>query len=95
MPWDADPNAGFRRRLGKSPTELGNTDANPRCPDIWELDNGDVAVVGRDLTRHYRDRLPADVNVGDDERLVVIPGNMLVAAKPDIPDPRPEPAGGL
>jgi hypothetical protein len=86
MVWQADPAAGFRRRLGKSALELGNTDVDPKCPDIWELDNGDIAVVGRDLTAHYGPRLPAGVSVGADERLVVIPRNMLVAAKPDIPD---------
>lgn len=32
------------------------------------------------------ERLPADVAVASDERIVVIPRNMLIAAKPDIPD---------
>ena len=56
------------------------------CPDIWRLDNGDIAVVGRDVTAAFADRLPADMRIGSDERLVVIPGSMLTAAKPDIPD---------
>jgi hypothetical protein len=56
------------------------------CPDIWELDNGDIAVIGRDLTASYGSRLPAGVALAPDERLVVIPGIMLRAAKPDIPD---------
>ena len=86
MVWEADPTAEFRRRLGLSAAELGGTDATPKCPDIWELDNGDVAVVGRDLTASYAGRLPAGVHVGDDERLVVISGAMLVSAEPDIPD---------
>jgi hypothetical protein len=84
--WEADPTASFRRRLGKSALELGDSKTGPSCPDIWELDNGDVAVIGRDLTVAYSTRLPAGVSVGGDERLVVIPRNMLVAAKPDIPD---------
>ncbi|RAY12415.1 hypothetical protein DPM19_25035 [Actinomadura craniellae] len=85
-PWEADPAAGFRRRLGKSAGELGNTNADPTCPDIWELDNGDVAVIGRDLTAQYARQLPPGVSIGDDERLVVLPRNMVIAAKPDIPD---------
>ncbi|RFU41944.1 hypothetical protein DZF91_09185 [Actinomadura logoneensis] len=85
-PWEADPAAGFRRRLGKSALELGDTNADPTCPDIWELDNGDVAVIGRDLTEQYSGRLPEGVSVGYNERLVVIPRNMVIAAKPDIPD---------
>lgn len=85
-PWEADPAAGFRRRLGKSALELGDTTASPTCPDIWELDNGDIAVIGRDLTSEYALRLPPDVSIGEDERLVVLPRNMMIAAKPDIPD---------
>ncbi len=84
--WEADPSALFVKRLGKSAAELGNSRDEDECPDIWELSNGDVAVIGRDLTADYRSRLPGGVNLGPDERLVVIPGNMLSAAKPDIPD---------
>lgn len=84
-PWEADPTTGFKRRLGKSPQELGNTTDSPDCPDIWELENGDVAVIGRDLTGALGAVLPPGVSIGTDERLVVIPRNMMVAAKPDIP----------
>ncbi|GIH98525.1 hypothetical protein Pta02_05340 [Planobispora takensis] len=84
-PWEANPSAEFRRRLGKSAIELGTTNSSPSCPDIWELDNGDFAVVGRDLTSAYDGRLPADVSVSSDERIVVIPRTTLIAAKRDIP----------
>jgi hypothetical protein len=84
--WEADPSALFVRRLGKSAKELGNSDGRDQCPDIWQLDNGDIAVIGRDLTSHYAPRLPEGVALAADERLVVIPGNMLRAAKPDIAD---------
>jgi hypothetical protein len=84
-PWEADPETSFKRRMGKSPQELGTTTDSPDCPDIWELENGDVAVIGRDLTGSLGKRLPAGVSVGEDERLVVIPRSMMVAAKPDIP----------
>ncbi|MFF4266151.1 hypothetical protein ACFY7Y_14255 [Streptomyces virginiae] len=85
-PWEADPTTTFKRRLGKSPQELGNTTDTPDCPDIWELEDGDVAVIGRDLTESLGKKLPAGVSVGPDERLVVIPRNMLIAAKQDIPN---------
>lgn len=85
-PWEADPEASFTRRLGKSALETGDTKFDPSCPDIWELDNGDVAVIGRDLTENYLSRLPEDVSIGADERLVIIPGRMLRFAKADIPD---------
>ncbi|UNZ19246.1 hypothetical protein [Streptomyces sp. 891-h] len=84
--WEADPSALFLRRLGKSAEELGNSEDEEDCPDIWQLDNGDIAVIGRDLTDDYGFRLPKGVSLGADERLVVIPGNMLSAAKADIPD---------
>jgi hypothetical protein len=85
-PWEADPTADFKRRLGKSAAELGDSRTTQDCPDIWELANGDVAVIGRDHTTDYADRLPSGVSIGDDERLVIVPRNMIVAAKPDIPD---------
>jgi hypothetical protein len=72
--------------LGKSAAELGATGGRDGCPDIWQLDNGDVAVIGRDLTAAYRGRLPDSVTIAADERLVIIPGSMLIAAKADIPD---------
>lgn len=85
-PWEADASAGFSRRLGRSPQELGLTSATESCPDIWEMDNGDVAVIGRDVTPEVAARLPEGVSIRADERLVIIPRSLLVAAKPDIPD---------
>ena len=84
--WEVDPSAGFARRLGRTAAELGASRDNDDCPEIWELDNGDVAVVGRDATELLRDRLPPELRVGSDERLVVIPGSMLRSARNDIPD---------
>jgi hypothetical protein len=84
--WEADPSARLVRRLGKSALELGATSAGPTCPDIWELENGDIAVIGREHTADYAGGLPDGVAIGSDERLVIIPRSMLIAAKPDIPD---------
>ncbi|WP_106585758.1 hypothetical protein [Murinocardiopsis flavida] len=85
-PWEADSSARLVRRLGRSPSELGNTDKISGCPDLWELSNGDIAVVGRDLTDRYRDDMPDDLKIAADERLVVIPRNVLTAAEDDIAD---------
>ena len=94
--WEAEPQASFARRLGKPAKEItfvdegGTGDAASKirqgCPEIWELSNGDVAVIGRDLTEPYAGRLPDGVSVAQDERVVVIPQGMLAAAKKDIPD---------
>lgn len=84
--WEADPAVDFKRRLGKSAHELGATGGNVSCPDIWELDNGDVAIIGTDLSTTYQGRLPEGVSVDPGESLVVIPHRTIVAAKTDIPD---------
>ncbi|WP_326611885.1 hypothetical protein OIE62_17620 [Streptomyces scopuliridis] len=84
--WEADPSSPLVRRLGKSPEELGTTGGESGCPDIWELENGDIAVIGRDLTDSYRARLPDGAKIAPDERLVIIPRTTAVAAKEDIPD---------
>jgi hypothetical protein len=84
--WDANPAADFRRRLGKSAQELGNTTGDTTCPEMWELDNGDVVVIGTELTSAYAGRLPAGVGIAPGERLVVIPRSTIVSAKADIPD---------
>lgn len=84
--WEADASASFVKRLGKSAAELGNSDDYNNCPDIWQLSNGDIAIIGRDLTEHYGSQLPRGMALGPGERLVIIPGNMLSAAKTDIPD---------
>lgn len=84
--WRADLSASFRRRLGKSAHELGDTSGEGSCPDIWELDNGDVAVIGQDATSSYSTRLPSGVSIDPGEQLVIIPRNMMLSAKPDIPD---------
>ncbi|MGW2082451.1 hypothetical protein ACWCOW_37015 [Streptomyces sp. NPDC001939] len=84
--WEADPEASFARRLSKSCLELGQTSGNTGCPDMWQLDNGDVAVIGSDLTDSYEGRLPDGVRVDLGERLVIIPRTTILAARADIPD---------
>jgi hypothetical protein len=84
--WDADPAANLRRRLGRSAHELGITTGNASCPDMWELDNGDVAIIGTNLTTAYAGRLPPGVSIDPGESLVVIPRGTAVSAKADIPD---------
>jgi hypothetical protein len=56
------------------------------CPDIWELDNGDFAVIGADITDAALPKLPPRAGCGLDERIVRLPRNLLVNARRDIPD---------
>ncbi|MEV3857633.1 hypothetical protein AB0J38_25300 [Streptomyces sp. NPDC050095] len=50
------------------------------------MSNGDIAVIGRDITAQTKDRLPKGVSIAADERLVIIPRSMAAAAKLDLPD---------
>jgi hypothetical protein len=78
----------FRRRLGPDPHAHGaQTVALAGCPDLWELETGDFAVIGVDVTDWARDRLPPTANCGPDERIVVLPRRTLILAKSDIPEP--------
>ena len=77
----------FRRRIGPDPHANGAmTIALNNCPDIFELESGDFAIIGIDITDAARPKLPPTAGCGPDERIVFIPRNLLVGAKPDIPD---------
>ncbi len=56
------------------------------CPDIFELQNGDFAVIGTDRTAELDAELPSDAARADYERIVVITRDTLLRAKADIPD---------
>ena len=76
----------FTKRLGPDPHANGaKTSGGYGCPDIWELDTGDFAVIGADITNTSA-RLPASASCGPDERIVRIPRKTLVLAKADIPE---------
>jgi hypothetical protein len=77
----------FLRRLGPNPHAGGaQTSALNGCPDIFELDSGDFAIIGSDITINAAAHLPADASCGPDERIVRIPRKTLVLARLDIPD---------
>jgi hypothetical protein len=86
QPWEADAAAVPVRRLGRSPAELGISDGRDDCPDVWELSNGDIAVIGHDLTQAYAASLPPGLVIGEHERLVVIPRVTLLSAREGLPD---------
>jgi hypothetical protein len=76
----------FIKRIGPDPHANGaRTYALQGCPDIWELDSGDFAVIGTDITA-AAGNLPPSAGCGPDERMVRIPRKTLVSAKADIPD---------
>jgi len=77
----------FAKRLGPDPHAGGaQTVALHGCPDIWELESGDFAIIGQDITAVSTEHLPADASCGPDERIVRIPRKILVLAKSGIPN---------
>lgn len=77
----------FKRRLGPDPHANGAMTASlSGCPDILELESGDFAVIGVDITTAVKSKLEFGASCGPDERIVHIPRHTLVLAKADIPD---------
>jgi hypothetical protein len=76
----------FKRRIGPDP-HAGNamSPATAGCPDVWELANGDFAIIGTDMTESLAKLLPVSASCGVEERIVVIPRGTLTKAKDDIP----------
>ena len=76
----------FTKRIGPDPHANGQQSAGcSGCPDIWELDNGDFAIIGADITA-AANQLPPSAGCGSDERIVRIPRKTLMLAKAEIPD---------
>ena len=75
----------FVRRLGKTPQERGSL-TNTTCPDVFELSDGSFAIVGTDQTEMLDGKLPPGAARAADERIVVVPREVLVCAKADIPE---------
>ena len=75
--------ASIKRRVGLPPAARGSA-TNCTCPDIFELVDGNFAVIGTDRTDELRERLPADAGVAAYERIVVITRDTLLAAKADL-----------
>jgi len=74
----------FLRRIGSGSQATCCDTAG--CPDIWELNNGDFAVIGTDITHDAKAKLPATAGCAPNERIVRLPRHLLVSAKRDIPD---------
>lgn len=76
----------FLRRIGPDPHANGQqTPALQNCPDIWELADGDFAIIGIDITDQAQTVMPPTAGCGPDERVVRVPRRILVDAKADIP----------
>jgi hypothetical protein len=79
------PAASIVRRIGDSPRQRGSV-TGETCPDLFELSDGNFAVIGTDRTEELDALLPGDAARANCERIVVITRETLIRAKKDIPD---------
>ena len=88
-PFLKNRNITFKRRVGPDPHADGKpTFALRNCPDIWETESGDFAVIGIRITDVVSRKLPPSAGCGPDEEIILLPRNLLLGAKPSIPDER-------
>lgn len=74
----------FKRRLGQS-VNATQCSGGYYCPQILEMSCGDFAAIGPDITSEAAGSLPPGPGVGPTERIIRIPRDVMVAARPDIP----------
>lgn len=77
----------FKKRIGLDPHRDGQATSGANgCPDIWELDDGTFAIIGLESTDKLEGLLPPTAGCGPDEKIVVIPRELLIHAKTYIPE---------
>ncbi len=57
-----------------------------QCPDVLELESGDFAIIGNDITEIATAKLPKGSGCGPNERIVRIPRKLLLEVKRAIPE---------
>ncbi|MCC6233325.1 MAG: hypothetical protein IT580_11820 [Verrucomicrobiales bacterium] len=51
------------------------------CPDVLEMESGDYAVIGADITATASPRLPVGSGCGPGERVVQVPRAVMLRAR--------------
>lgn len=74
----------FKRRIGPVPNATTGSSGANGCPDIWELDNGDFAVIGFQPNQTLIASLPQEAGIEADEALVVVPRSVLLGARENL-----------
>jgi hypothetical protein len=70
------------RRLGLAPSERMGCTEGSNCPDVFELTSGDFVIIGKDVSTQLE--LPADAGCSETERVVMVPGDVLISALRDL-----------
>ena len=87
MSADHCPSVSVVKRLGKSPRNRALLcGLKKTCPDILLLSTGDYAIIGKDITAEFTPKLPEDAGCGSDERIILVPREVLIAARADLPE---------
>jgi hypothetical protein len=71
----------FLKRLGESNGSL----CGHNCPQVLEMNDGDFAVVGLDITEEAVGLMPPGPGVGAKEKVVKIPRRVIIAARAELP----------
>lgn len=71
-------------RIGTTPRQRGSL-SGQTCPDVFALDTGDYAVMGTAIEEDPAAHLPDGITLGPGERVIVVPAQLLIDAKQDIP----------
>ena len=73
----------FTKRLGGNGVNL--CEGGYHCPQILEMEDGNFAVVGTDMTTEAIPAMPPGPGVGPLERVIRVPRHVFVAARAEIP----------
>jgi hypothetical protein len=77
----------FKRRVTRlydeelSSIGPSNSSGMKGCPDIWEMENGDFAVIGIRSTSTLMPHLPKEAGCGPDEEIVILPRAVFLSSK--------------
>jgi hypothetical protein len=75
----------FKRRIGPVPSpEVGGSSGANGCPDIWELESGDFAIIGFKASSDLLEALPESAGIEPDEALVVVPRAVVLGARDNL-----------
>ena len=76
----------FLRRLGSTNQNTSALCAGGySCPHVLEMQSGDYAIVGTDITEQALGHLLPGAGCGPDEKIVRVPRSVLIQARADIP----------
>jgi len=75
----------FTRRLDPVGSDRALCANGYNCPAILEMESGDFAVIGSDITASAAEKMLPGCGCGPEERVVRIPRATLMSARQNIP----------